>query len=64
MKYYQDPINGKFYSVEEAELKLKALEQEQALKKKDKEAKLAAVIWFINGCLIGWLIIFWGLRCF
>ena len=61
MKYYQDPVNGKFYSEDEEEKKLYALELQQ--KRKRDEAKLATLIWFINGVLIGWLIVFWGLRC-
>ena len=61
MKYYKDPINGKFYPVDDMEKKLRALELRQ---KKEKLAKIAEEIWFINGFLIGWLIVFWGLRCF
>lgn len=63
MKYYQDPVNGEFYPADREEKQLQALKREQRAKK-EKEARLAFWIWFINGCLIGWLLAFWGLRCF
>lgn len=57
MKYYQDPINGKFYPADREEKQLQALEEAQARAKKEKEAKTALMIWFVNGFLIGFEIV-------
>ena len=64
MKYYQDPINGKFYPADREEKQLQALLREQERAKAKEEKIILNLIWFINGFLIGWLLMFWGLRCF
>lgn len=63
MKYYQDPINGKFYPADREEKQLQALIREQERAKAKEEKIVLNLIWFINGFLIGWLLMFWGLRC-